>query len=140
MCRSVSLPANLCSNSSDCYPVGLNGSSVPTKYINCSDQKCVCSDCFYATNSYKSCAYQRCWEYDNITQTCNDLRKDQRTAFFLSLFLSALGAANFYIEQNALGMLYNIVFMFIYMVSMYYQWYISMCQGFTWSFIYDGWV
>ena len=122
MCRSVSPPANLCSNSSDCYPVGLNGSSVPTKYINCSDQKCVCSDCFYATNSYKSCAYQRCWEYDNTTQTCNDLRKDQRTAFFLSLFLSALGAANFYIEQNALGMLYNMVFML-------YTWYQCTING-----------
>eukprot|EP00731_Ephydatia_muelleri_P006603 Em0003g851a len=45
----------------------------------------------------------RCWEYDKTTHTCNDLRKDQRTAFLLSLFLSALGAANFYIEQNVIG-------------------------------------
>eukprot|EP00731_Ephydatia_muelleri_P006840 Em0003g1088a len=92
-----------CSNSNGCYPADLNGTSVPTKYIKCSNQKCVCTDCFYATNSYKSCAYQRCWEYDKTTHTCNDLRKDQRTAFLLSLFLSALGAANFYIEQNVIG-------------------------------------
>ena len=101
--RSESIPIGSCSTSNDCYPDDLDRSSVPTKYINCSDQKCVCSDCFYATNSYKSCAYQRCWKYDNITQTCNDLRKDQRTAFLLSLFLSALGAANFYIERYDLG-------------------------------------
>eukprot|EP00731_Ephydatia_muelleri_P006792 Em0003g1040a len=99
----VVVPTSLCSNSSDCYPAALNGTSVPTKYINCSNQKCVCSDCFYATNSYKSCAYQSCWEYDKTTQTCNDLRKDQRTAFLLSLFLSALGAANFYIEQYTMA-------------------------------------
>ena len=104
-CRSVSLPNDTCSTSNDCYPNNLYGSRVPTKYINCSDQKCVCSDCFYATNSYKSCAYQRCWEYDDITQTCNDLRKDQRTAFLLSLFLSALGAANFYVQQYVMGRL-----------------------------------
>ena len=97
------VPTRLCANSSDCYPAGLNGTNVPTKYINCSNQKCVCSDCFYATNSYKSCAYQRCWKYDKTTQTCNDLRKDQRTAFLLSLFLSALGAANFYVEQYTMG-------------------------------------
>ena len=101
--RVTSLAASTCSNSSDCYPAGLNGTSAPTKYINCSNQKCVCSDCFYAINSYKSCAYQRCWEYDKTTQTCNDLRKDQKTAFLLSLFLSALGAANFYIERYDLG-------------------------------------
>ena len=102
--RAVSVPTSLCTISSDCYPAGLNGSSVPTKFINCSNQKCVCSDCFYAANSYKSCAYQRCWEYDKTAQTCNDLRKDQRTAFLLSVFLSALGAANFYIEQYVMGM------------------------------------
>ena len=102
--RAVGFQANKCTNSSDCYPAGLNGSSVPTKYINCSNQKCVCSDCFYATNSYKSCAYQKCWEYDKTAQTCNDLRKNQRTAFLLSVFLSALGAANFYIEQYVMGM------------------------------------
>ena len=93
----------MCTNSSDCYPVDLQGSSVPTKYINCSDQKCVCSDCFYATNSYKSCAYQRCWEYDNTTQTCNDLRKSQKNTVILSIFLSCLGVANFYIGQNDKG-------------------------------------
>ena len=108
MCiRAVSVPTSLCTFSSDCYPAGLNGSSVPTKFINCSNQKCVCSDCFYAANSYKSCAYQRCWEYDKTAQTCNDLRKDQRTAFLLSVFLSALGAANFYIEQYVMGMFCN---------------------------------
>eukprot|EP00731_Ephydatia_muelleri_P006821 Em0003g1069a len=99
----TSLATSACSNSSDCYPAGLNGTSVPIKYINCSNQKCVCSGCFYATISYKSCAYQSCWEYAKTTQTCNDLRKDQRTAFLLSLFLSALGAANFYIERYDLG-------------------------------------
>ena len=94
----------LCSNNSDCYPADLNGSSIPSAYVNCSNQKCACSECFYATNSYRSCAYQRCWMYEGTTQTCIDLRKEQSTAFFLSLFLSTVGAANFYIERYDLGM------------------------------------
>lgn len=92
-----------CSSSSDCYPADLNGTAVPSQYINCSDSKCVCRSCFYATNSYKSCTYQKCWMYDATTRACSDLRKDQMTAFFLSFFLSITGAANFYIERYDLG-------------------------------------
>eukprot|EP00731_Ephydatia_muelleri_P001333 Em0001g1333a len=74
-----------CSSSSDCYPADLNGSVVPPLYINCSDHKC------------------KCWMYDVATRTCTDLRKEQRTAFLLSFFLSITGAANFYIQRYDLG-------------------------------------
>ena len=45
------------------------------------------------------------FQYDNKTRMCSsvDNRKSQLTAFLLSLFLSYVGAANFYIGQNGLG-------------------------------------
>eukprot|EP00731_Ephydatia_muelleri_P006841 Em0003g1089a len=98
-----SVQANLCNTTDDCYPADLIVHQVPAVYINCSDNKCVCTGCFYSTNGYKSCGYKRCWQYVAATHTCEDLRKDQRTAFLLSLFLSFVGAANFYIEQYTLG-------------------------------------
>ena len=100
-----SVKANLCNTTDDCYPADLIVHQVPAVYINCSDNKCVCTGCFYSTNGYKSCGYKRCWQYVAATHTCEDLRKDQRTAFLLSLFLSFVGAANFYIEQYTLGMI-----------------------------------
>ena len=98
-----SAKAMLCTTSNDCHPSDLILHQVPAVYINCSDNKCVCTGCFYSTNGYKSCGYKRCWQYVAATHTCKDLRKDQRTAFLLSLFLSFAGAANFYIEQYILG-------------------------------------
>ena len=45
-----------------------------------------------------------CNRYLTDTQECGDDRKSQKTALLLSVFLSASGAANFYIGQNVLGM------------------------------------
>ena len=44
-----------------------------------------------------------CEQFDEQTEDCIDDRKSQNTALLLSAFLSATGAANFYIGQYALG-------------------------------------
>ncbi len=42
--------------------------------------------------------------YFDVNGTCGvDNRQDQRRAFFLSLFFSSTGAANFYIKSYGLG-------------------------------------
>ena len=38
-----------------------------------------------------------------MTLTCDDERRSQLVAFLLSIFLSGVGAANFYIGQNGLA-------------------------------------
>ena len=44
------------------------------------------------------------YPYNLTTQMCgSDSRQNQLTALLLSIFLSAFGAANFYIGQTALG-------------------------------------
>ena len=77
---------------------------VPTEYIKCESYNCICnSNCFKLNGSV--CDYSVCGQYDNITSTCTDSPdlKDQKTAFLLSMFLSSVGAANFYIERYDLG-------------------------------------
>ncbi|KAL5517504.1 hypothetical protein EMCRGX_G003059 [Ephydatia muelleri] len=93
-----------CYNDTDCYPATLKGSAVPTEYIKCENYSCICSsNCFKTSGS--TCEYSVCGQYDNATHNCtttSDL-KDQKTAFLLSLFLSSIGAANFYIGRNELA-------------------------------------
>ena len=51
------------------------------------------------------CNFSVCGQCSNATNNCtsaSDL-KDQKTAFLLSLFLSSIGAANFYIGRYDLG-------------------------------------
>lgn len=68
---------------------------------------CVCSGCF-AYNSAGLCTVCPSYQYNNASGECGiDRRPKQLTAFLLSLFLSSVGAANFYIHQNGLGELEN---------------------------------
>lgn len=47
--------------------------------------------------------YEPCFGYDQTSQECLDYRKSHVTALVLSILLSSLGAANFYIDQTWLG-------------------------------------
>ena len=72
--------------------------------IACLNGTCLCLDCFTANASTGHCQlYTPCFDYDPNDDTCIDLRQSQTTAFILSLFLSSIGAANFYIGQYVLG-------------------------------------
>ena len=91
----------LCANARDCYPPNLAMSAVPTNLINCTNGICVCNECFVLMND--TCAAADCFHYSSGSQKCDDRHKSQSTTFYLSLFLSSVGAANFYIGQNELG-------------------------------------
>eukprot|EP00731_Ephydatia_muelleri_P002409 Em0001g2409a len=93
-----------CLNNTDCYPTVLKGSAVPSDYIKCESYNCICSGNCFKLNGF-ICDFSVWGEYSNATNNCttaSDL-KDQKTAFLLSLFLSSIGAANFYIGRNDLA-------------------------------------
>ncbi|KAL5517098.1 hypothetical protein EMCRGX_G002568 [Ephydatia muelleri] len=93
-----------CLNDTDCYPTALKGSAVPSDYIKCESNNCVCNSNCFKLNGF-ICDFSVCGQYSNATKNCitaSDL-KDQKTAFLLSLFLSFIGAANFYIGRYDLA-------------------------------------
>ena len=90
-----------CVNDSQCFPSAVL--SIPRALVYCDgDTKtCVCNNCFVLINN--TCAVERCHRYDNDSGRCQDERKSQKDSLLISVFLSATGAANLYIGQEALG-------------------------------------
>ena len=70
----------------------------------CSPGECVCTDCFLPDDDTGKCRLCPDYSYSPTQELCaNDRRQRQLTALLLSVFLSGVGAANFYIDQNSLG-------------------------------------
>ena len=97
----VEFPLNRCSNDSSC----VNFMNVSSELVHCdlSSGLCVCSDCFVRINDTCQIVAPSCRKYSETSGQCLDLRKSQETAFLLSVFLSSVGAANFYIGHYLLG-------------------------------------
>lgn len=91
-----------CNQSSQCFPPDVD--NAPTNLIDCDRNQCLCKQCF-ERGPNGICEESDCedYYYSNERRECVDHRKSQTTAFLLSFFLSSVGAANFYIEQNAMG-------------------------------------
>lgn len=93
--------APMCVNDSDCY-----SEPVPVVLAQClSNGICSCQECFSQNSSSNMCyqEYPTCYFYDASIGQCQDERPSQLVAFILSLSLSGVGAANFYIGRNDLG-------------------------------------
>ena len=90
-----------CHGDRDCYPAKYMNISIPQQLIKCRNTVCVCKDCFVLLND--TCVDAPCHDYNEHSQDCEDLRRSQKTALLLSVFLSSIGAANFYIGQYGLG-------------------------------------
>lgn len=92
----------LCSTPEDCLPQRFrsNSTTVLPSVVDCVQHQCICSKCFRVSNE-GNCVLRDCHDYTD--NSCQDNRKSQRTAILLSVFLSSIGAANFYIERNALA-------------------------------------
>ncbi len=95
-----------CNESFECFPPDL--ANIPTSLISCDTyHQCLCKDCF-KRGPNGVCVYsdEVCedYYYSSSRRECVDHRKSQLTAFLLSFFFSPVGAANFYIERNGLGM------------------------------------
>ena len=61
----------------------------------------MCSDCFVRLHDV--CSVAECHSYQPSELECEDKRRSQKTAFLLSVFLSSVGAANFYIADHKIG-------------------------------------
>ena len=95
--------AGTCNSQADCLPANLTGYTVPDSLVTCNQGICQCSQsCFTLTET--RCGYSTCGWYGPNTTICTPInQKSQLIAFFLTLFLSDVGAANFYIGQSGLG-------------------------------------
>ena len=97
-----------CSSNEDCIPLEYHDTNItiPSFLISCdiSTGLCECQQCFIRRNDVCEVNRNACNRYLVESQECSDDRKSQKTALLLSLFLSAAGAANFYIGQNILGL------------------------------------
>ena len=96
--------ATTCTSNEGCVRNPPATGNVPLALVSCDNGSCVCNSCFYLGNSDGLCYTCSDYPYNSSTQMCgSDSRQNQLTALLLSVFLSAFGAANFYIEQTALG-------------------------------------
>ena len=119
-----------CVNDSDCY-VG----SVPATLVEClGTGVCSCQECFSLNTTTNRCytEYPDCYFYNSTIGQCQDNRLSQLTAFLLSLFLSEVGAANFYIRRYDLAgaqlALLVSVFAIVYCVC-YTMCFLACCLG-----------
>lgn len=96
-----------CLSDEDCIPLEYhhNNITIPPSLISCdtSTGLCECQQCFVRKNDVCEVNRNACNRYLAESQECSDDRKSQKIALLLSFFLSAAGAANFYIGQNLLG-------------------------------------
>ena len=101
-----------CSNQEECLPGRFrnNGTVVPPNLIDCIQGMCICQDCFMVSAA-GSCSLRECRDY--ARDGCQDDRRSQLTALLLSIFLSSVGAANFYIDRDGLAAGQLVLFLII---------------------------
>ena len=100
----INLVQGQCTSNSDC--VGPQyGTNVPANLVRCETTTgvCMCNNCFVRLNNSCEVISPLCRSYSTVESQCTDHRKSQKTTFLLSVFLSGVGAANFYIGDNLLG-------------------------------------
>ena len=106
-----------CMNQTQCLPPSLAAVTVPSDLVNCDQNVCVCRQCFQLNSSGTCYIPSACYTYSDTKRDCQDDRASQLTAMLLSLFLSEVGAANFYIGRNDLGAGQIVVFLLIFVAS-----------------------
>lgn len=87
---------NHCSSTLDCQ-IGLPIVNISSSLIGCINATCVCRQCLDTTFDNR-CVLNPCFILLNNTCHPNHKRRSQNIALFYSIFLTAVGASNFYIE------------------------------------------
>ena len=101
-----------CTDDRDCYPNEYSNQTIPTRLIECTNNICFCGDCFSQDDNGRCVIENECYYYNDRTAECVDNRRSQVTAFVLSMLLSSVGAANFYIERYDLAVSQLVLFLF----------------------------
>ena len=102
-------------NQSDCYSSG----EPPLALVEClGNGVCSCQECFTINTTINRCYEENptCYFYNSSMGQCQDERPSQAVAFYLSLCLSSVGAANFYIGRNDLGGIQLVLFISLFAV------------------------
>ena len=99
-----------CADQSDCVPAVVNDTIILPHVIDCVNGQCICRDCF--EDRAGTCNLRECRFY-TTQEGCIDNRKSQVTAILLSVFLSGVGAANFYIDRDGLAVGQLVLFLFV---------------------------
>ena len=103
-----------CTSNSDCY----TNASAPTTLVECVGGTCFCDECFdLGSDGRCTIEFPQCYNYNVGTASCQDDRRSQLVAFLLSLFLSGVGAANFYVGQDGLAAGQLVLFLAVFLVS-----------------------
>ena len=103
-----------CDDNSDCYP----NATVPSSLVECFSGVCRCMECFeLGSDGRCTIEFPTCYFYDSGTLSCQDDRRSQLVAFLLSLFLSGVGAANFYVGQTGLAVGQLVLFLAVFLIS-----------------------
>lgn len=92
----------MCVNQTSCIPPSLSEVFIPNDLIDCQSGNCVCRQCFELDGD-RCRELAPCQTYNRGTRSCDDARRSQLVAMLLSIFLSEVGAANFYIARNDLA-------------------------------------
>lgn len=101
-----------CDTPTDCYSNYTDAELF--LYVKCINSTCLCYPCFLINATTQKCSLDTCYEFDS--GTCLSKQKSQTTAFILSLFLSSVGAANFYIGQYNLGIVQVSLMVFLVLI------------------------
>ena len=109
----------MCASQEECVPDEFRNSTgvptgVPTNLVDCIFGECICQDCFMVAevgSDVGRCTLRECREYTR--NGCEDDRRSQLTALLLSIFLSGVGAANFYIDRDGLAAGQLVLFLII---------------------------
>ena len=105
----------------DCIPAHYrnNNISIGSSIISCNASTgiCVCKRCFVRVRDVCQLNNNTCERFDVQSEDCIDDRKSQSNALLLSAFLSATGAANFYIGQYTLGLFISVQKSIMYIIG-----------------------
>lgn len=111
----IAFPLNKCTTDSDCS----NIEGVSRDLVRCDESTgvCDCNECFSRINDTCQVYQPNCTGYSQEEGKCVDNRKSQKVGLILSIFFGSVGGANFYIEQNLIGMNYVVVIVCVKLTS-----------------------
>ena len=101
-----------CTTDRSCYPANFPpNANINSTLVRCANISftagglmCVCEQCFVRNETSQICEIDMpCQSYNITSGVCFDSRFSQQTVFILAVFLTGVGAANFFIGRPEFG-------------------------------------